>query len=256
METQNKKLIITAITSLAMAGSSIAATIFSGETTNTTIVHNANQGDGGILTGSAGSLVYTSPANSFNNSGFASTSDINTLLATNLLATDVITLSIIVESITGSEFRSNGLTLGLSSSADQAGSATSDALTLLLDHNNAGTITPSGLGLALNDPLTPATNFSDDLLRDGFELTVVANSSGYTFDLGGILTGAGTLTEAEFLGLGSSHFYYSSQQFSDIAMVTTFNEASISVVSLPVPEPSSTVLVGLGGLALILRRRK
>ena len=95
-------------------------------------------------------------------------------------------------------------------------------------------------------------------MRDGHAITLVANSSGYTFTLTGAGTGditlSGDLTEAEFLGLGDTNFYFDSQQFENTSLVTTFNEASIDVTTIP--EPSSTALLGLGSLALILRRRK
>lgn len=257
MKTHNKT-ILTAITALGMIGTSGAAVIFDASTTNTTTIANAGQGGVGTVTGSPGSLVYTSPANNFNNSGFTSTDTINTLLGTSLAATDVITVTLSIDSMTGSALRSNGLFFGLGGGTTQGSITDADALGAQLNNNNNGNSTPGGVALASSGTVSPAGTITDASILDGFTATLTANSTGYSYVLEGLSTSpitiSGSLTEAEFLGLGSTHFYFTAQQFDNSSLVTTFSEASIDVTS--VPEPSSAALLGLGGLALILRRRK
>ena len=124
-------------------------------------------------------------------------------------------------------------------------------------------------GMAI-DGITPLTinaagwAVTESGLHDGYTVTLVANSAGFTFTLSDI-TETGNITNTElsysntFAGtefidnFGGGHIYYTRQGSAGTA--TDFiSEFSIDVT--PIPEPSSTALLGLGGLALILRRRK
>jgi len=90
-----------------------------------------------------------------------------------------------------------------------------------------------------------------------FTLTVNADGSA-SFGLSGGTNPAetGTLSAGELSALfddsadGEYHFAVYSQGNSGLQI------SSVSIDAVAVPEPSSTALLGLGGLALILRRRK
>ena len=62
------------------------------------------------------------------------------------------------------------------------------------------------------------------------------------------LTTTSNLTQSGFNNLAL--------QFKDNSQIDELRFGATSADVLPIPEPSSTFLIGLGGLALILRRRK
>lgn len=74
------------------------------------------------------------------------------------------------------------------------------------------------------------------------------------------LSGAGAnVASTDFLladGDSLTFFLVGSQNSSSDTRSWEFDNISISGTTIPVPEPSSTALLGLGGLALLLRRRK
>ncbi|MGJ8657748.1 MAG: PEP-CTERM sorting domain-containing protein [Akkermansiaceae bacterium] len=74
------------------------------------------------------------------------------------------------------------------------------------------------------------------------------------------LAGAGAnVASTDFLladGEALTFFLVGTQNSSSVTRAWEFDNISISGTTIPVPEPSSTALLGLGGLALILRRRK
>ena len=80
-------------------------------------------------------------------------------------------------------------------------------------------------------------------------LTVAADGS-YSYSI----NGAPATTGAAF-GLDLSQEYHFATYFQDDLGDFSISEVELTALA-PVPEPSSAALLGLGGLALILRRRK
>ena len=97
------------------------------------------------------------------------------------------------------------------------------------------------------------TNIDDTLIPDltpGFQtisISVAANGLDYTYSVDG-LSESGTLASA----FDFTEEYYIVGAFQDAETFTVYESITLEVV----PEPSSAALLGLGGLALILRRRK
>lgn len=101
------------------------------------------------------------------------------------------------------------------------------------NENGFGGVTESGTALAAN---TPVTFLLEIDYNAGADDTAVLNGGGFT-NL--VLTGDYSFTDV-FARAGNS------------ANTASFTNGTITAV----PEPSSTALLGLGGLSLILRRRK
>ena len=93
--------------------------------------------------------------------------------------------------------------------------------------------------------------------RNGSEIVTFSVNGGTTFDKNGLGTsGVTTLTDAQFAAFdaaGDTLFYEA--KAGNIGKVNLRNIAFEFNVDA-VPEPSSTALLGLGGIALILRRRR
>ena len=99
---------------------------------------------------------------------------------------------------------------------------------------------------------------------NGLRIDVVDNNGA------GAVIGTHTFTDVDFdtnaglldLGLSADSFTYTGSGNADVKLVITglgsgVFQATIDDISIsPVPEPTTTALLGLGGLALILRRRK
>ena len=117
-----------------------------------------------------------------------------------------------------------------------------------------------GQGLSFNDGLGP------DPVTGGVETIVLSNEQAITAgtDLAVSLTvaadgsysysinGATATTGADF-GLDlNQEFHFATYFQDDVSDNFTISEVTLSTI----PEPSSTALLGLGGLALILRRKK
>lgn len=117
-------------------------------------------------------------------------------------------------------------------------------------------------GIALDgDGSTPSATWGMDLSFDTTYRAVVS----YDFDTGNtklwlnaasegdtsISDNAGTASTAvESFAFRQSNDYTGSQTIDNLRVATTFSEAAL------VPEPSSTALLGLGGLALLIRRKR
>ena len=78
-------------------------------------------------------------------------------------------------------------------------------------------------------------------------ISVAANGLDYTYSVDGV-SESGTLASA----FDFTEEYYIVGAFQDAESFTVYESITLEVV----PEPSSAALLGLGGLALILRRRK
>jgi len=259
MKTHTKKhTLAMAIATLGMIGTSSATVIFNATPTNVTLGNN-NIGGAGSITGSAGNLSFSNNTSNFNFTGFTSTQNINTLNGAAITAADTVTVRIAVSGLSGGQLRANGIDFGLNNAVATPLSVadTGDNVVRLEASNNGGDILSFFNGASgVDSGLTSTTGE----LSNGFTLELVANANGYTYTLDSVgatspLTVSGTFSNAaEFVDtVGTSHFFYAQQQFNTgVALSANITEASIQVV----PEPSSTALLGLGGLALIMRRRK
>ena len=262
MKRTNNNTLAIAITTLGMIGTSSATVIFDASPTNTTQINNGIAGTPGSLTGTPGNLTYTNGGGNFDFSGFTSTNDVNTLNGTDIVSTDVVTATINVSSFSGAELRANGIDFGFNNDTALGTESVGDLQVRLNATNLSGAIQTFFNG---GDALNSGSNTNVAQLTDGFTATLVADVNGYTFTIDGATASPlvidGTFSGTEFVDtIGNAHFTFSQQhRNNDQAaspgdLSSLIAEASIEVVSIP--EPSSTALLGLGGLALIMRRRK
>ena len=117
-----------------------------------------------------------------------------------------------------------------------------------------------GQGLSYNDGSGSDAGLATTLLSNeqaitagtdlDVSLTVAADGS-YSYSINGA-----TATTGGDFGLDLSQEYHFATYFQDdVSDNFTISEVTLTALA-PVPEPSSTALLGLGGLALILRRKK
>jgi len=151
--------------------------------------------------------------------------------------------------------------------------------TLTLTFNNIVLETQSGRGIGLN--LTDSTNgqsifigkqlnegnsggIHGSITAGGTDHAVTTNGSGSAF-LTAVLTSDGTDTFVSINDgsgavtgtIAGTQYIFDGLDITGYHKFTTTNGVdNISIDVTVVPEPSSTALLGLGGLALILRRRK
>ena len=250
-----KKTLLT-IAFLALAGictTTVSAdvVIFDADTTNTTLTGNGIGGDG-TLSGTAGSLTYTNSGGNFNNSGFTSTDDINTLNGAAITDLDTVTFAVTVDEFNGAELRSDGVTFGIND------------LSVRLEASNGGGDIQTIFNGVFTDSMLTSTTAE---LTNGFTATLVADVDGYTFTLDSVaptspLVVTGAFTGTEFVDtVGGGQFFYQQQHRNNNAaanpgnLTSTISVASVSVATA-VPEPSSLALICLATLGFGVRRRR
>ncbi|MGJ8641999.1 MAG: PEP-CTERM sorting domain-containing protein [Luteolibacter sp.] len=279
MKSHNKTTFLNAIATVGMIGASSAAGIFSATTANITAIANAPSGGEMLptITGATPNLLVTQAAQNNNMAGFASTSNIDTLIGGGgLTAADTVTMSVTVDSISGAQFRSNGYEFGLSESASFRPATGSFLLGMAASNSGSDVRFMSKFGSTdVNGDGSLDWNSNQDAILDGFTITLTADVVGYSFFIEGILVAGSTNADytdgdttatisgnwagTEFLdNFGGGHLYTAVQQRTGQTegdnMITDYSAATIDVTV--VPEPSSAALLGLAGLVLILRRRK
>lgn len=265
MKTHNKNTLAVAFVILGMVGSSSATVIFDASPANTTLANNGI-GAQGTLTGTPGDLEFQNNSSGFNFSSFASTDNINTLNGSPITDLDVVTVTIQVADFRIGDLRANGIDFGLNNATTSNISNTQpgDNIIRLEEGNNGNDIGTFFNGAGFLDS---GLNASDVELLNGFTAELVADVNGYTYTLGSVnaasnttpLIVSGTYAPGEFVStVGTSHFFYAQQQFNSanngVDLLADITEARIVVTS--VPEPTSAVLLGLGGFAFMMRRRK
>ncbi|MBK1830204.1 PEP-CTERM sorting domain-containing protein [Verrucomicrobiaceae bacterium R5-34] len=268
----NTHTILTAMASIGMIGSSGAAVIYEANDSNVSLWNNsaAISGSSSSVSGdsASGDMALTVTGNSFSYAGFASTQSINTLLGRSLLDSETVTLTfttgVLSQNGDGGELRSQGFQMGLSASTAVDGGASEDQLIISL----GGGGNSSDVGLKASANAGPASGggfeISKTSANDGLTITIVADSSGWTASFSDVSAEAAADSVADLTGsfdpgeftsfFGNGYLYAGFQQRNGgvNGVTVPFEVASIDVV----PEPSSSALLGLGGLALILRRRK
>ncbi|MEP4077269.1 hypothetical protein [Haloferula sp.] len=234
-----------------------ATVIFDASTGNTSSITNNGTPTG--VAGTPGSLTYTGATDGFNNAGFASTDNINTLIGgAGLTDADTVTITLNVSSITGGALRSQGVLFGMSGDTSTIlGGANS--MLIQMEGGNIGSDILIGANSFQDAGDTGLQNFNSAILN-GFTATLTADKDGYEFSLTGVHTTSphivtGTFSGTEFVdNFGTGHFYYTAQKFNQAtALTTNITEASIDVTT--VPEPSGVTILGLCGVGLLLRRR-
>jgi hypothetical protein len=264
-----KITLITAVT-IGLAGAASAAVIYDATPANSTFVYNAVGNPAvdadGTLTGTAGDLEITNytQANggvNFGNVGFVSTDSINTMIGgAGLTAADTLTFKATVTGITG-DIRSNGIEFGMNPSTSwrDDGNLIYTMRAAEATHAfQANAFIASGSFIELPGKTTEAS------MKDGFDITLVANNAGYTFTINGIddiangnattIVESGTWSGSTFLdNFGGGHFSLTVQRFNTTPdTVMSISEAQISVI----PEPATLGLVAaFGGAIMFIRRR-
>jgi hypothetical protein len=241
-----KKIALMAAVLTGLVGVASAATIYDATPDNTILVDNGAGGSGGItLTGAPGNLVVTNVNGSFNMGGFVSADTINILNTLNLTDTDTVTMSLTVDSITGT-WRANGVQFGMSGNTTFL-SGTNNFAFGVEAGNNGSDVLLTGSWLANGNLGFDAQEAS---VLDGFSMEIVAGASGYTFTLSDVIianstvagisngdtsaTVSGTFAAGDFVNyFGSGHLYYTAQRFNTSAatdpLVSTISVASIAV---------------------------
>ncbi len=142
-------------------------------------------------------------------------------------------------------------TSGLQGVDDGAGTARINA-PMSVNATNGSTINIqfSSVGVDLNIDATSSLTIrgGGDGINSQTEITRVDLAAG------GMLTMTNAAEIDEQIGEGD--IYVDGVQVTAANKATLLSGAGSTVTALAVPEPSSTALLGLGGLALILRRRK
>lgn len=118
------------------------------------------------------------------------------------------------------------------------GTASQDWFYQILDGKNPVNV----LHASANFP-APSSTTTLSIERNGDEYDFLANGSV-------IYTSAGSYTPAENDSMTNYHMAYASGTFA------TLNATVDNFGTIPIPEPSSSALLGLSGLALILRRNR
>ena len=220
-----KKTLLT-IAFLALAGictTTVSAdvVIFDADTTNTVLTGNGLGGDG-TLTGTAGSLTYTNSSGNFNNSGFTSDDDINTLNGAAITDLDTVTLVVTVDEFNGAELRSDGVTFGIN-----------DLSIRLEASNGGGDIETTFNGVTVDSTFTSTTAE----LTNGFTATLAADVDGYRFTLVSVgatspLLVTGAFTGTEFVDtVGGGQFLYTQQHRNNNSAANPGNLTSTISVS-------------------------
>jgi len=107
-----------------------------------------------------------------------------------------------------------------------------------------GAVTP-GL-LQVESGTFSSVNDGQTVTDTGTVVIEVADDLSYSFSINGATASTGTLSAFDF-----------TEDYNIVVGTQGLSGASVSSIQLEVvPEPSTTALLGLGGLALILRRRK
>lgn len=255
----NKNALALAIVILGM-GNSNAVVVFDADLTNTTLANNG-LGAQGTLTGAPGNLNFQNNGSNFNFSAFTSTQNINDLNGTPITDADTVTVTLGVSGLSVGVLRANGIDFGLNNATTSniSNAEAGDNIIRLEASNAGGDIGTFFNGAAFLDSGSTSTTAE---LTNGFTATLVADVNGYTYTLNSVgdtspVIVSGTFTGTQFVDtVGSSHFFYAQQQFNTnsngVNLLANITEARIEVI----PEPSSAILLGLGGLAFIMRRRK
>jgi hypothetical protein len=246
-----KKVYLTLSIVALMVATANADVIFDASTANTTIVgNNVNANGSYTLTGSSGNLVSTNSHGSLNNSGFASTSDINTLLGASLTTADTVTMSATITGMTADSFLNFEFGMNPDAAFRQTGN-------LAINIKSGSSVVLAGG--AFVGAQTAGFTLDMSSVYDGFGITLTANNSGYTFTLTDVVLATGTsatmsgsFTGTQFVdNFGGGNFYLSAQKDADPYLVVNISEASLSVI----PEPSTIGILGLGAIITFLIRR-
>ena len=222
-----------------------AVDIFDATTGNTTNFSNDNNGTAAaniLLSGATPDLLLDNDGGDFFAGGFGSTDDIDTLKGSALLDTDTLIISLTVDSVsqTGtSELRSRGIQFGMAETIALDGGTTSPN-SLILGFGGGGNSGPVDVivGTGANSTeVAPAFTIEPSSVADGFEITLTANSTGYTFSYTGLTASSGTLADVtgtfapgEFVSnFGAGHFYLLAQKRNQGTTTLDISEARISI---------------------------
>lgn len=256
----------------------VVQTIYDASATSNVGANTANIGGGNpsITDNMNGTLTLSSDPTAGNNNAFFLDSgdggSIATLLGRSLIATDTVTVRGTIDSVTGiSNFSGNGIEFGLQSAT---GFRSDPNLLFQIDDgtNRGGEAPFFGTNGNVNATSAPAVNEAG--LRDGFSFEAIYDVNGITFNVTDVVTfniqpgDVSTPTSysyfvpAGFLGydfltdVNGSFAYLSVQRTGTGQTDVNLSEFTIEVESVAVPEPTSATLLTVGGLGMLMRRRR
>ncbi|VGO15661.1 hypothetical protein PDESU_04246 [Pontiella desulfatans] len=243
------------------------AIIFEADTNNTTLLSSYNVNGTMSLSGATGSLVLTNAHGGFNSTGFAGTESIETQLGRGLTTDDTVTMSLTVDSISGT-WRANGVTFGMAGSVSDWPTVTTTNLMLGVKAANQGSDVQLRNSWLTNGNL--GFDAQEASMLDGFSIYLTADKDGYTFviydiivansTVSGAVNGAtwgmvsGSFSGNEFVDYFSDgRLFYGAQRFNTDPttdpLVSFISDATISV-SVPDAGEFTGVTVSNGSLVV------
>ncbi|MGJ8656136.1 MAG: PEP-CTERM sorting domain-containing protein [Akkermansiaceae bacterium] len=264
MKNKISKMGLIAVSALGLSGVASATIVYQDTFDNFNLTTNPNGIGGGlgVVTGSDVNNPYSEFAGAIGQGSSSNGGQNSTIYSTNAFSinggfTLEVTFGITSTAITGNPpYPSNSFTFGLldvATGSDASGAFNAD---------DGAASTQYGIGMSFTERFDQGLHFDDGSTSSVLsnDQSIVTNANGdtqtfaltvdaagnYSYSLNGATATAGTTT----LDLTRDYHFVSFSQGAN-------GGSLIYDVTLDaVPEPSSTALLGLGGLALILRRRK
>ena len=242
---------LAALTSLALSVSAHAAIVYQDTFDGDGLATNTGIGGGAVTNYTSDSNVWTDAGTLFSNRGGGnSRSGVTSINSFDLTGGFTLEVTYSISNLAGAA--DNRVNIGLIDN-NYSDSGTRDIVGYNSGDRGIGyvpTVSRGVQGLNLYDTaLTQLSNAQGSSTgTHTFVLTMDA-ASNWSFSIDGATATAGTIGGPGF-DFAADYEFYAFQQSDDSVL-------NIEAVTLTVvPEPSTTALLGLGGLALILRRRK
>jgi hypothetical protein len=196
------------------------AIIFEADTNNTTLYSSYNVNGTMSLSGATGNLVLTNAHGSFNSTGFAGTESIETQLGRGLTTDDTVTMSLTIDSISGT-WRANGVSFGMIGNCSDWPNETTSNLVLGVRAANQGSDVELRNSWLTNGSL--GFDAQEASMLDGFSIYLTADKDGYTFVIYDIIVANSTVSGA----VNGATWGMVSGSFSDNEFVDYFSDGRL-----------------------------